>query len=224
MIQGKLYSCFHIRRADKCFTVQMQLPGKFNIYNALAAVAVAFHFQVTEGQIERAMRRQMIPGRCENVSPSERYVLLIDYAHNEMSLKNLLETLRMFQPGRLIVLFGCGGNRSPLSRSRMGETAGLLADFTVLTSDNPRWEDPEQILDEIEEGIKGIRGSYVRITDRQEAVRYVMEQAREEDIIVLAGKGHEPYQEIRGKRYPMSDHELVEGAAAWLQENRRRGE
>lgn len=212
MIQGKLYSCFHIRREEKCFTVQMQLPGRFNIYNALAAVAVAFHFDVTEGQIERAMRHQMIPGRCENVSPSEKYVLLIDYAHNEMSLKKLLETLRTFQPGRLIVLFGCGGNRSPLRRSRMGETAGLLADLTVLTSDNPRWEDPEQILDEIEAGIKDTGGSYVRISDRQEAVRYVMEQAKEEDIIVLAGKGHEPYQEIRGKKYPMSEHELVERA------------
>lgn len=214
MIQGKLYSCFKIRRAAKSFTVQMQLPGRFNIYNALAAVSIAFHFRVEEGQIERAMRQQMIPGRCENVSPSDKYVLLIDYAHNEMSLKNLLETLRDFEPKRLVVLFGCGGNRSGLRRSNMGETAGRLADFTILTSDNPRWEDPEQILDDIENGIRDTGGAYVRIADRKEAVCYAVEEAKEGDIIVLAGKGHEEYQEICGKKYPMSEHELVAEAVA----------
>lgn len=214
MIQGKLYSCFKIRRGAGSFTAQMQLPGRFNIYNALAAVSVAFHFNVEEGQMERAMRRQMIPGRCENVSPSEKYVLLIDYAHNEMSLKNLLETLREFQPERIVVLFGCGGNRSGLRRGNMGETAGRLADFTILTSDNPRWEDPEKILDEVEEGIKCSGGNYIRITDRREAVCYAVEQAREGDIIVLAGKGHEAYQEICGKKYPMSEHELVQDAVS----------
>ncbi len=221
MIQGKLYSCFKIIREQggagekQSFTVQMQLPGSFNIYNALAAVSVAFHFRVEEGQIERALRRQMVPGRCENVSDSEEYVILIDYAHNEMSLNNLLTTLRDFQPERLIVLFGCGGNRSGLRRGRMGETAGRLADFTILTSDNPRREDPERILDDIEAGIRGTGGAYVRIADRREAVRYAVANARKGDILVLAGKGHEAYQEIDGKKYPMSEHELVADAIAY---------
>lgn len=222
MIQGKLYSCFQIVReaagggGRREFTVQMQLPGSFNIYNALAAVSVAFHFGVREGQIERALRQQMVPGRCENVSGDAEYVILIDYAHNEMSLYNLLTTLREFGPERLIVLFGCGGNRSGLRRGRMGETAGRLADFTILTSDNPRWEDPERILDDIEAGIRETGGAYVRIADRREAVRYAVAQARKGDILVLAGKGHEAYQEIGGKKYPMSDHELVMDAAARL--------
>lgn len=216
MIQGKLYSCFKIKKGFESFTVQMQLPGRFNIYNALAAVSIAFHFRIREGQIERALRRQMIPGRCENVSPTDRYVLLIDYAHNEMSLKNLLETMRDFSPKRLVVIFGCGGNRSGLRRFRMGETAGMLADFTILTSDNPRWEDPEAILDEVEDGIRGTKGGYIRIADRREAVKYALKQAREGDIIVLAGKGHEGYQEINGVKYVMSEHELVADAVKEL--------
>ena len=162
----------------------MQLPGIFNIYNALAAVSAALHFQVDEGALMRGIGQAAVPGRCENVSISEKYVLLIDYAHNEMSLKKLLETLRGFRPKRLVVLFGCGGSRSGLRRGRMGETAGHLADLTILTSDNPRWEDPEKILDEIEAGVRETGGAYVRITDRREAVRYAVSYAREGDIIV----------------------------------------
>ena len=129
-----------------------------------------------------------------------------------MSLRNLLLGLKQFKPGRLIVIFGCGGNRSGLRRNRMGETAGLFADITILTSDNPRWEDPERILDDIEEGIRDTGGSYVRITDRREAVRYAVSIAEENDIVVLAGKGHEDYQEIRGVRYPMTDRQLAKEA------------
>lgn len=214
MIKGKLYSCFKVRRGLKSFTVQMQLPGGFNVYNALAAISIAFYFGVDEGQIERALRQQMVPGRCENTGISEQYVFLIDYAHNEMSLRNLLVTLRDFRPGRLVVIFGCGGNRSGLRRGRMGETAGRLADFSILTSDNPRWEEPEKILDEVEDGIRGTDGTYVRIPDRRDAVAYAIKTARAGDIIVLAGKGHESYQEIKGVKYPMSEHELVADAIA----------
>jgi UDP-N-acetylmuramoyl-L-alanyl-D-glutamate--2,6-diaminopimelate ligase len=221
MIQGRLYSCFRAGKQEKQgeveaeeFQVQMQLPGRFNIENAVAAIAVAFQFEVKIPVIQRALRHQTVPGRCENVSHSESYVLLIDYAHNEMSLKNLLETLREFEPGRLVVLFGCGGNRSKLRRTHMGETAGRIADLTILTSDNPRWEEPEQIIDDIEEGIQGTGGAYMRISDRKEAVRYVVSQAQEGDIIVLAGKGHEAYQEICGIKYPVSDYELAAEAMA----------
>ena len=152
-------------------------------------------------------------GGVKNVRISDKFVFLVDYAHNEMSLRNLLGTLRGFDPGRLVVIFGCGGNRSKLRRGRMGETAGRLADFTILTSDNPRWEDPELILDDIESGIKGTSGAYIRIADRRAAVAYAFDHAREGDIIVLAGKGHEDYQEIGGVRYPMEDKELVKKAA-----------
>lgn len=197
------------------------LPGKFNIYNALAATAVAVHFGVTNEQIQRALGQVRVPGRCEIVSPFENYVVLLDYAHNEMSLKKLLETLRVFLPKRLVVLFGCGGNRSKLRRNRMGETAGLLADFTILTTDNPRFESPEAILDDIEEGILGTGGSYIRIPDRKDAVYYALKQAKTGDLIVIAGKGHEAYQEICGVKYPMSEKKLVADAAAKLQQEER---
>lgn len=212
MVKGKLYSCVKARLKGENFTFQLQLPGMFNVSNALAAIAVASHFDVATEQMERALVKQVVPGRCENVGISEKFVFLIDYAHNEMSLRSLLETLREFKPRRLVVIFGCGGNRSKLRRNRMGETAGHLADFTILTSDNPRWENPEEILDDIEEGIRGTGGAYVRIADRAEAAAYAVKQARQGDIIVLAGKGHEGYQEICGVKYPMSERELIENA------------
>lgn len=216
MRQGKLFSRFLLCGKMGKMWLEMQLPGTFNVYNALAAAAIAAHFGVGEAPLRRGLLAAKIPGRCENVSPTERYVLLIDYAHNEMSLKNLLETLRSFEPRRLVVLFGCGGNRSGLRRGRMGEASGHLADLSILTSDNPRWEDPERILDDIESGIRGTGGAYLRIADRREAVRYALAHAREGDIIVLAGKGHEDYQEICGKKYPMSEQELIADAMEQL--------
>lgn len=212
MESGRLFGSFKMCVGGGRFPVRMQLPGVFNVYNALAASAAARHLGVTMEQIQQALYKAQIPGRCENISPSCHYVLLLDYAHNEMSLKNLLEMLRTFAPRRLIVIFGCGGNRSVLRRSKMGETAGHLADLSIITSDNPRWEEPEAILDDIEAGIRATGGAYVRIADRSGAVSYAVAQAKEGDILVLAGKGHEGYQEIRGVRYPMSEYELVEDA------------
>lgn len=210
---GNLCSSFAVRCGAGNFCVRLKLPGMFNVYNALAAVAVAEHFSVTQREICRGLEQAVVPGRCENTGISRDYAFLIDYAHNEMSLKNLLETLRAFLPSRLVVIFGCGGNRSLLRRAKMGETAGRLADFTILTSDNPRWEEPDKILDDIEAGIRGTGGAYIRIPDRAQAVRYAVEHAAGGDIIVLAGKGHEDYQEVRGVKYPMKDVELVAKAA-----------
>lgn len=212
MRDGVLYSSFQVRRGGGTFAAQLQLPGMFNVYNALAAISVASCCGVRNRQMARALKKQVVPGRCENAGISREYVFLIDYAHNEMSLRNLLVTLRGFHPRRLVVIFGCGGNRSKLRRSRMGETAGRLADVAILTSDNPRWEDPEDILDDIEDGIRGTGGVYVRIADRREAVAYAVRAAEPGDIIVLAGKGHEGYQEIRGVKYPMDERELAESA------------
>ena len=139
MGSGSLQSHFTVKREWRREDIVMQLPGQFNIYNALAAISVAGHFKVDREQIKAALAKQIVPGRCQNMTAGAGYVFLIDYAHNEMSLRNLLETLRKFEPERLIVIFGCGGNRSVLRRYQMGETAGRLADFTIITSDNPRW-------------------------------------------------------------------------------------
>ena len=131
------------------------------------------------------------------------------FRSNAMALESLLTTLREYEPRRLVCLFGCGGNRSRLRRYEMGEVSGRLADLSVITSDNPRFEEPQAIIDDIKEGIGKTNGQYVEICDRREAVRYVIENGRPGDIIVLAGKGHEDYQEIRGEKYPMDERVLI---------------
>ena len=134
---------------------------------------------------------------------------MIDYAHNAMSLESLLSTLKEYGPSRLVSLFGCGGNRSPLRRYEMGEVSGRLAEFTIITSDNPRDENPMKIMEDIVVGIEKTKGEYILIEDRKEAIRYAILNARCGDIIVLAGKGHEDYQEIHGIHYPMDERVLI---------------
>ena len=138
-----------------------------------------------------------------------KFTLMIDYAHNAMSLKSLLETLKEYNPKRLVCLFGCGGNRSRDRRFEMGEVSSKFADLTIVTSDNPRNEEPQAIIDDIVTGVKRAGGKYITITGRPEAIRYAIENAEEGDVIVLAGKGHEDYQEIKGKKYHMDERELV---------------
>lgn len=141
---------------------------------------------------------------------SNKYTLMIDYAHNAMSLKSLLTTLREYNPKRLVCIFGCGGNRSKDRRYEMGEVSSNLADLTVITSDNPRFEEPQDIINDIIVGVKKGPGKYIDIIDRKEAIRYCMKHAKEGDLIVLAGKGHEDYQEIKGVKYHMDDRELIQ--------------
>ena len=148
-------------------------------------------------------------GRIEKVKVSDDFTLMIDYAHNAMSLESLLTTLKEYNPKRLVCLFGCGGNRSKLRRYEMGEVSGNLADLTVITSDNPRFEEPQAIIDDIKIGIGKTSGKYVEIIDRKEAIRYVIEHGQPGDVIVLAGKGHEDYQEICGVKHPMDERVLI---------------
>ncbi len=140
---------------------------------------------------------------------SSAFTLMIDYAHNAMSLNSLLTTLKEYHPKRLVCLFGCGGNRSRNRRFEMGEVSSSLADLTIVTSDNPRKEEPEAIIEDIVTGVKRADGDYITIIDRREAIRYAIEHAKEGDVIVLAGKGHEDYQEIDGKKYHMDEREIV---------------
>ena len=137
---------------------------------------------------------------------------MIDYAHNAMALESLLTTLKEYEPGRLVCLFGCGGNRAKSRRYEMGEVSSRLADLTVVTSDNPRDEEPMDIINDILQGVHKADGEYVTIPDRKEAIRYCMENAKDGDIIVLAGKGHEDYQEINGVKHHFSDSEVVREA------------
>jgi UDP-N-acetylmuramoyl-L-alanyl-D-glutamate--2,6-diaminopimelate ligase len=185
-------------------------PGKFSVYNALCAIAVARHFDCTSDEIASALKGAKVKGRIEMVKVSDEFTLMIDYAHNAMALKSLLTTLRDYRPNRLICLFGCGGNRSKLRRFEMGEVSGRYADFTIITSDNPRFEEPEDIINDIETGIKKTDGKYIKITDRKEAIAYAIDHGEQGDIIVLAGNGHEDYQEIKGVKYHMDERELIQ--------------
>lgn len=191
------------------FDVEIDIPGTFSVYNSLTAIAVCRHFDVPAEKITEALKAAKVKGRIEMVKVSEDFTLMIDYAHNAMSLESLLKTLKAYNPKRLVCLFGCGGNRSKSRRFEMGEVSGNLADLTIITSDNPRFEEPQDIINDIKTGIKKTNGKYVEIIDRKEAIRYAIDEAKVGDVIVLAGKGHEDYQEIKGVKYDMDERVLI---------------
>lgn len=191
-------------------SVQIVTPGKFSVYNALTAIAICRHFGVREEDVKAALLAAKVKGRIEPVKVSDEFTLMIDYAHNAMALKSLLSTLREYNPHRLVCLFGCGGNRAKSRRYEMGEVSGRMADLTIITSDNPRTEEPQAIIDDIKTGIGRTDGSYVEICDRKEAIAYAISHGEPGDIIVLAGKGHEDYQEINGVKYPMDERVLIQ--------------
>ena len=191
-------------------TFRLGMPGLFNVYNALAAVQTAVCLGVPVK--EEALETVRVRGRMERVSTGKNIACYIDYAHNALSLEKALETLRKYTKGRLIVVFGCGGNRSGSRRAQMGEVAGRLADITILTSDNPRLESPEAILGDIGAGIRKTGGIWYAVPDRREAVKKALGLARPGDTVLVAGKGHETYQDVGGVRLPMDDRELIRDA------------
>lgn len=194
------------------------LPGIFNVYNALAATAVLSEMGIPMSRIREGLARIEIPGRMEQILLPDAGVVFLDYAHNGMSLAGALRTLKdyvedrkkRFPQARLVAVFGCGGNRARERRYDMGEAAGRLADYTVLTSDNPRTEPPGEILRDIEEGMLRTSGLYEVVEDRRTAIRQVIRSRMPGDVILIAGKGHETCQEIGGLRIHMDDREIIE--------------
>ena len=192
------------------FPVKLQLTGMFNVYNALAAAAMGLIMGISPETITAALAKvKSVPGRAEVLDTHTPYKVILDYSHSPDALENILTTVRQFARGRVISLFGCGGDRDHLKRPIMGEISGRLADFSILTSDNPRTENPMDILASIEEGIKPTGGKYTVIENRREAIRYALQMGRDGDIIVLAGKGHETYQEIMGVKRPFDEKVVV---------------
>ncbi|MGI6020003.1 MAG: UDP-N-acetylmuramoyl-L-alanyl-D-glutamate--2,6-diaminopimelate ligase [Lachnospiraceae bacterium] len=191
------------------FRVELDIPGMFSVYNSLTAIAVCRHFNVPKDAILKALKAARVKGRIEIIKVSDDFTLMIDYAHNAMALESLLTTLRDYEPRRIVCLFGCGGNRAKSRRFEMGEVSGKLADLTIITSDNPRFEEPLDIIGDIKTGIEKTSGKYVEIPDRKEAIRYAIRNAEAGDVIILAGKGHEDYQEIKGKKYPMDERVII---------------
>lgn len=193
----------------KNLSLDVGVPGKFNAYNALAAISAVSFFDVPDSAIVDGLRVAHVKGRVEPVKVPGNYTLLIDYAHNALSMENVLTTLRQYKPHRLITMFGAGGNRPKVRRYEMGETSGRLSDLSVITEDNSRFEDVMDIIEDIKTGIHKTDGKYVVVPNRKDAIRYCMENAEDGDIIVLAGKGHEDYQEIKGVKYHMDERELI---------------
>ncbi len=190
--------------------MRVNIPGRFNVYNALAAVAVCSFFDLPKEKVRHALEHLSVNGRMEIVHTSERCTVLVDYAHNAVSMESLLLTLRDYRPKRLVCVFGCGGNRSKDRRYSMGEIGGRLADLCILTADNSRFEKVEDILADIRSSIEKTGGAFLEIPDRREAITYSIVNARPGDMIAVIGKGHEDYQEINGVRYPFSDRQVIE--------------
>lgn len=190
--------------------VEVATPGKFSAYNALAAISVANELGVSKEAILEGLQSIKVKGRVEPVNVPGQYTLLIDYAHNAMSMENILNTLREYNPTRLVCMFGAGGNRAKSRRYEMGETSGKLADLSVITEDNSRFEDVNDIIKDIKKGMAKTDGEYVVIPNRKDAIRYCLENAQKGDIVVLAGKGHEDYQETNGKKLPFDERVIIE--------------
>ncbi len=197
--------------------VQLQMTGMFNVYNALAAAAVALILGISSQCIADALHSvRAVPGRAEMLQTHTPYKVILDYSHSPDALANILKAVRDFTRGRVIALFGCGGDRDHGKRPIMGEIGGQLADFCILTSDNPRTEDPYDILASVEEGIKPTGTPYIVMENRRDAIRYALAHGQEGDVIVLAGKGHETYQEIMGVKKPFDEKVVVRELLAEL--------
>lgn len=195
---------------EKSALIQVPIPGKFTVYNVLTVLGIALQLGISLEAAAEALRTvKGVKGRVEVVpTPGKDYTLLIDYAHTPDGLENVLSAVRGFCQGRLIAVFGCGGDRDRKKRPIMGEIGVRLADLAVITSDNPRTEVPAAIIDDILAGL-GEAKNYVVVENRVEAIHYAMDIARSGDIIVLAGKGHETYQEVMGVKYHMDEREIV---------------
>ena len=185
------------------------MPGLFNVYNAMAAAVTADRMGIPEEAITQGLADVRVDGRMEEVYANGDFSVIVDYAHNGLSARTLLETLRSYKPKRLVVVFGCGGNRDPHRRYEMGAAAGKYADLSIITEDNSRFEKAEDIIRDIHIGFDPTGSAFVDIPDRRQAIRYAISHAEKGDIIAVIGKGHEDYQEIEGVRHHFSDKEEI---------------
>lgn len=203
-------SHFSVTGLKHKFSVKTNLIGIFNVYNALASIVNSLVLGIPEKYVIKGLEDIYAPGRLEKVYYKQKNVgIFVDYAHTEDGLKNVLLSLRKLKDkAKLIVVFGCGGDRDKDKRPKMGKVASELADFAIITSDNPRSEEPEDIISDIKKGIR--KNNYIEIIDRKDAIKKAIDMAKEKDIILVAGKGHEDYQIIKDKRYPFNDRLVIE--------------
>lgn len=207
---GRVGTRFDAQTPWGCGSFFVGMPGQFNVYNALTAMACVGRLGISLDAMAAGLADITVPGRLQAVPGHQSFQVLVDYAHNAASLENLLSTLRDYTENRLIVVFGCGGDRARSRRFEMGEVAGRLADLTIITSDNPRTEDPAAIIDDIITGITPTGGRYRREIDRAAAIRMAIQLADEGDLIVIAGKGHENYQIFSDRTIHFDDAEVAD--------------
>lgn len=202
--------------------IKVGIPGRFTVYNALAAICATVRLGCTFENISEGLADVKVPGRSEIVPTVRSFTIMVDYAHSPDSLENILKASKLYTKGKIICVFGCGGDRDKMKRPMMGEIAGKLAGFTVITSDNPRTEKPEEIVKQIEVGMKKTNGKYKVIVDRTKAIEYALKMAERNDLVLVAGKGHETYQEINGEKHHFDDREVIKEALKKLPESKDR--
>lgn len=201
---------FELGVNGEVYKVSLRMPGKFNVYNALAAIGASLMAGVGINTILGGLTRiQGVRGRFEACEMEGGYTAVVDYAHTPDALANVLNTAREFKPNRLITVFGCGGDRDATKRPIMGKISGELSDISVITSDNPRNEDPNKILRDVEKGLENTNAIYKIISDRRDAIEYALAIAEQDDIVMVAGKGHETYQILKNKTIHFDDLEII---------------
>jgi UDP-N-acetylmuramoyl-L-alanyl-D-glutamate--2,6-diaminopimelate ligase len=211
IVKKTLHTSFRLTSPWGSTTIETDLQGEFNVYNALAAIGACCLIPgITLEHVKAGLLNVNVPGRMETVRTGGNYSVLIDYAHTPDSLEKVLSTVKEFANGRVVSIFGCGGDRDSGKRPQMGMISGNIADFSIITSDNPRTEEPERIINDIEAGIEKTNGKYIKITDRRQAIKFALENVQDGDIIILAGKGHETYQQFKDKTIHFDEREVVD--------------
>ena len=200
---------FNLIKNGKSNIISLKMIGEFSIYNSLAAIAAAHELGIEFSIIQEGLRKVSVNGRFQLIESSKDFAVVVDYAHTPDGLYNVLSTAKKITSGKVICVFGCGGDRDKKKRPIMGKVAGEISDYLIITSDNPRTEDPVKIIDMVEMGVKETPAKYIKITNRKEAIAYAIEKAESGDIVIIAGKGHEDYQIIGKTKYPFSDFEIA---------------
>ncbi|MBQ0109736.1 MAG: UDP-N-acetylmuramoyl-L-alanyl-D-glutamate--2,6-diaminopimelate ligase, partial [Clostridiales bacterium] len=207
--KDRLKTVFFCNENGENNEIDLNTPGYFSLYNATAAISAARKDGIGYEAIKTGLRDTFVKGRMEIVPVNKEYTVIIDFAHNEYSVKTLFDTIKLYNPAHIISVFGCGGNRSKLRRYSMGEVIGKNSDLSVITSDNSRFESVDDIISDILVGMRKTDGKYVIIPDRREAIKEALRNAKEGDVVLLIGKGHEMYEEIEGVKYPFDEREVV---------------
>ena len=215
------YVDFKVKMGDKNERVKVGIPGRFSVYNSLAAICVARKLGIETETIKSALAEVRVPGRSELIDNDKELTIMIDYAHSPESLESILRACKSYTRGKVISVFGCGGDRDTRKRPVMGEISGRIADYTIITSDNPRTENPDTIVEEIEKGIQKTKGNYTTIVDRTKAIREALKMAHKNDIVILAGKGHETYQEINGEKFPYDERIIIKEILESFEETKK---